>query len=79
MKTYKPLGQVSDPVGKFRVPIQRMGVPGAASVSSMTLPNKVADFPYLEGNVLAAGYRKALLAPWGLDFFVQESVNRRRI
>lgn len=45
----------------------------------MTLLNEAADIPYLEGNLLAAGYRKALLAPRGLDFFVQESVNRRRI
>ena len=52
---------------------------GAASARPMILPNKVADFPFLEGNVLAAGYRKALLIPRGLDFFVQESVNRRRI
>ena len=66
-------------VSKFRVPIQGMGVPGSASVRSMILPNKVADFPYLEGNLFAAGYRKALLVPRGLDFFVQESVNRRRI
>lgn len=79
MKIYKPLGQVSDPGRQIRVPIQGMGVAGAASVRSMTLPNKVADFPYLEGNLLAAGYRKLLLALRGLDFFVQESVNRRRI
>ena len=52
---------------------------GATLVRSMTLPNKVADFPYFEGNLLAAGYRKTLLVPRGLDFFVQESVNRRRI
>jgi len=56
-----------------------MDVPGVASVTSITLPNGAADIPYLEGNLLAAGYRKALLAPRGLDFFVQESVNRRRI
>jgi hypothetical protein len=45
----------------------------------MTLPNEAADIPYLEGSLLAAGYRKSLLALRGLDFFVQESVNRRRI
>ena len=52
---------------------------GATSARSMTLPNEAADIPYLEGNLLATGRRKSLLAPRGLDFFVQESVNRRRI
>ena len=56
-----------------------MEVPGVASVTSITLPNEVADIPYTQGNLLAAGYRKSLLALRGLDFFVQESVNRRRI
>ena len=56
-----------------------MEVPGVASVTSITLPNEAADIPYLEGNVLATGRRKSLLALRGLDFFVQESVNRRRI
>ena len=66
-------------VDKFRVSIQGMEVPGVASVTSITLPNEAADIPYLEGNVLATGRRKSLLALRGLDFFVQESVNRRRI
>ena len=64
---------------KFRVPIRGLSVLGATSARSMTLPNEAADIPYLEGNVLATGRRKSLLAPRGLDFFVQESVNRRRI
>ncbi|QJU07762.1 hypothetical protein FBF29_03630 [Candidatus Saccharibacteria bacterium oral taxon 488] len=79
MKIYKPLGQVSDPGRQIRVPIQGMGVAGAASVTSITLPNEAADIAFLDGNSLAAGCRKALLAPRRLDFFVQESVNRRRI
>ena len=79
MKTYKPPGQVSDPGRQIPRPNQRMDVPGVASVTSITLPNGAADIPYLEGNLLATGRRKSLLALRGLDFFVQESVNRRRI
>jgi len=80
MKTHKPRRQVSaTPANQFRAIIQGVRAFGGASARFMTLPNDAADIPYLEGNLLAAGYRKALLAPRGLDFFVQESVNRRRI